>query len=131
MSLRTPLAKARNHGSAKDGVHHWWQQRLSAIILIPLTLWLVYAIAILNGQDFDSVRAWLAQPWNTVAALLLNLALFYHGQLGIQVVIEDYIHTRWLEVSLQITVKLAALVLAVMGSLAILRIAFDVAPLAA
>lgn len=131
MSLRTPLAVARNHGAAKHGVHHWWVQRLSAIILIPLTLWLLATICVASGQDFVALRAWLAQPWNTVAALLLNVMLFYHGQLGIQVVIEDYIHTRWLEVSLQILVKLGALVFSVMGTLAILRIAFNVSPLGA
>lgn len=130
MSLRSPLAKARNHGSARDGVHHWWQQRLSAILLLALSVWLVIALRTITGGDFATTRDWLALPWNTVFALLFTVSTFYHGQLGIQVVIEDYIHTRWLEVSLQILVKLSALVLTVMGCLAILRIAFGVAPLA-
>lgn len=131
MSLRNPLAVARNHGAAKDGVHHWWVQRLSALILIPLTIWLLVAICMAGEQDYEGLRAWLALPWNTVAALLLNAMLFYHGQLGVQVVIEDYIDARWLEVSLQILVKFGALVFSVMGTLAILRIAFNVAPLGA
>ncbi len=130
MSLRSPLAKARNHGSARDGVHHWWNQRLSAIVLIALTVWLVLAIEVAASGGFAASRAWLALPWNTVFAILFTLSAFYHGQLGLQVVIEDYIHTRWLEVTLQITVKLLALLLSVMGTLAILRIAFGVAPLA-
>ncbi len=130
MSLRSPLARARNHGSARDGVHHWWHQRLSAVLLVPLVIWLVAALRVAAGGDFIAAREWLALPWNTVFALLFTLTTFYHGQLGLQVVIEDYIHTRWLEVSLQVVVKLLALVLALMGSLAILRIAFGVAPLA-
>ncbi len=130
MSLRSPLAKARNHGSARDGVHHWWQQRLSAVLLMVLTLWLVFAVCVAIQGDFSATRQWLALPWNTVFALLFTITMFYHGQLGLQVVIEDYIHTRWLEVSLLIVIKLLALLFSVMGSLAILRIAFGVAPLA-
>lgn len=130
MSLRSPLARARNHGSARDGVHHWWQQRLSAVLLVALTVWLVLAIRVAVDGDFDTARAWMALPWNTVFALLFTITTFYHGQLGLQVIIEDYVHTRWLEVTLQIAVKLFALLFAVMGALAILRIAFGVAPLA-
>lgn len=130
MSIRSPLANARNHGSARDGVHHWWRQRLSAILLVALTVWLVMAICVAVQGDFTAARQWLALPWNTVFALLFTVTTFYHGQLGLQVVIEDYIHTRWLEVSLQIVIKLLALLFSVMGSLAILRIAFGVAPLA-
>ena len=129
MSLRNPLAIAKNHGSAKSGVHHWTTQRLSALLLIPLVGWLLFCICMAMSTDFATMRLWLAQPWNTVAALLLNATLFYHGQLGMQVIIEDYIHNRWLEISLQIVVKLGALILAVLGTLAILRIAFDVSPL--
>lgn len=130
MSLRSPLAKARNHGSARDGVHHWWHQRLSALLLIALSIWLVLAVQVAAAGDYAAARAWLALPWNTVFAVLFTVTTFYHGQLGLQVVIEDYVHTRWLEVSLQILVKLLALLLATMGTLAILRIAFGVAPLA-
>ncbi len=130
MSLRSPLAKARNHGSARDGVHHWWHQRLTAILLVALTVWLVMAIGVASDAGFAATREWLALPWNTVFAILFSVTAFYHGQLGLQVVIEDYIHTRWLEVSLQIAVKLLALLLSVMSTLAILRIAFGVAPLA-
>ena len=123
MSYRTSIERARNHGSAKEGVTHWWHQRLSALLLIPLTIWLIGMIGVAVGGDYETVTAWLARPWNTVAALLFTWMLFYHAQLGIQVVVEDYIHTRWLELSIQLLVKLVTLVLAVAGSLAILRVA--------
>jgi len=124
------MAGARNHGSARDGVQHWWHQRLSAVLLIPLVIWLVIALQVAVDGDFSTTRQWLALPWNTVFAILFTASTFYHGQLGMQVVIEDYVHTHWLEVGLLIVVKLFALVLALMGTVAILRIAFGVAPLA-
>jgi len=123
MSYRTALERARNHGSAREGVTHWWRQRLSALILIPLTIWLIAAIALAVSGDHATVTAWMARPWNTVAALLFTWMLFYHAQLGIQVVVEDYVHTPWLEISLQVLVKLLALVLATAGSVAILQVA--------
>ena len=123
MNYRTAIERARNHGSAGEGVSHWLQQRLSALLLIPLTLWLIGAIAVVVGGDYQYVVTWLARPWNTVAALLFTWALFYHAQLGIQVVVEDYIHTRWLELTIQLLVKLLMLILAVTGSVAILRVA--------
>jgi succinate dehydrogenase / fumarate reductase membrane anchor subunit len=93
MSMRTPLAQVRGHGSAKSGSHHWWAQRLSAIALIPLVLWLVASLAVVATADYATAVDWLRSPWNSALLILLIGAMFYHAQLGMQVVFEDYIST--------------------------------------
>jgi len=122
MSLRSPLQRARGLGSAKEGVGHWWVQRLTAIALVPLTLWFMFSIVALQPAGYDQVRAWLGQPLASIASIGLVLALFYHAQLGIQVVVEDYVHQRAAEVTLQILTKFFCFFGAVACSLAILRI---------
>jgi succinate dehydrogenase / fumarate reductase, membrane anchor subunit len=122
MSLRAPLQRVRGLGSAKEGVHHWWVQRLTAIALVPLTLWFVFAVLSLNGADYDVVRAWLAKPLPALATVALVLALFYHVQLGLQVVIEDYIHQRAVELTLQVLTKFFCFFGALAGSLAVVKI---------
>jgi succinate dehydrogenase / fumarate reductase membrane anchor subunit len=124
-AFRNPLERARNHGAAGSGVEHWWAQRFSAILLVPLTIWLVWSLAILAGADYAEARAWLGSPWNAAMALLLVGATFYHGRLGIQVVIEDYVHHRGAEVALQVLVAAAALVGALVSAVAILMVALD------
>lgn len=124
-ALRNPLERAINHGSAGSGVHHWWAQRFSAILLVPLTLWLVWTLAVLAGAEYAAARDWIAAPWNAAMAVLLVGATFYHARLGMQVVIEDYVHHRVLEVALQILVAIAALVGVVASTIAILKIAFS------
>jgi len=124
-TLRNPLERAINHGSAGSGVHHWWAQRFSAILLIPLTVWLVWTLAVLAGADYTAARDWMAAPWNAAMAMLLVGATFYHARLGMQVVIEDYVHQRALEIALQILVATVALAGAVVSMIAILRVAFS------
>ena len=92
MSLKSPIGRARGLGSAKDGLHHWWMQRISAVLLVPLSLWFVFSIACLVGSGYQTVVAWIAAPWVAVSLVIYFAALFYHSQLGVQVVIEDYIH---------------------------------------
>ncbi len=122
MNLRAPLAVARGLGSSNSGVHHWWIQRLTAVALIPLTIWFVWVGPGLLTADFDTARAFVAMPLNALLLAAFVIALFWHVQLGLQVVIEDYVHTRWLEISLQVLVKFTA-VLAVLASLlALVRI---------
>lgn len=123
-ALRNPLANAHNHGSAGDGTHHWWSQRFSAILLVPLTLWLVWALASLAGADYVAASAWLAAPWNTAMAILFVVAAFYHGRLGLQVVIEDYVHNRSIEMALHVLVAIAAIVGGLVAVIAILSVAF-------
>ena len=125
MSLRTDLARVRGLGSAKDGTAHWWAQRLTALALVPLTLWLVVSLVALAGADHAAVTAWIARP---VVAVLLTLAIvagFHHAQLGVQVVIEDYVHNEWLKLASVVAVKFAAAALGVAVVFSVLKIAFS------
>jgi succinate dehydrogenase / fumarate reductase membrane anchor subunit len=124
--LRNPLERAHNHGSAKDGVGHWWAQRLSAIFLVALTLWLVWALATLVGADHATASTFVAHPLNAVLAILFVTVAFHHGQLGLQVVIEDYVHNRTAEVFLMILVKASALFGGLLAVLAILKLTLGV-----
>ncbi|MEX0915683.1 MAG: succinate dehydrogenase, hydrophobic membrane anchor protein [Wenzhouxiangellaceae bacterium] len=124
-TLRNPLERALNHGSAGSGVEHWWAQRFSAILLVPLTLWLVWTLAVLAGADYAAARDWIGAPWNAAMAVLLVGSSFYHARLGMQVVIEDYVHHRALEVALYILVAAAAWIGAIVSTIAILKVAFS------
>ena len=124
MSLRTDLGKVRGLGSAKEGVGHWWAQRLTAIALIPLLIWFVANVVSLAGAEVIVVREWIGGPVNAVLLLSLIVAVFRHAQLGLQVVIEDYVHTGWLKLATIIVVKFAAFGLSTMSLFAVLKIAF-------
>ena len=91
--MRSPLARAIGLGSAKEGVEHWWLERVSAIALVPLTLWFVASIIAHTGSDYATFIAWLRTPLATILMVLLLISLFYHTALGLQVVIEDYVHS--------------------------------------
>jgi succinate dehydrogenase / fumarate reductase membrane anchor subunit len=123
MSLRSPLGRARGLGSAKDGVNHWVWQRLTALALVPLTLWFVISVLVYAGADYASVNAWIATPYVAVLLSLYLATLFHHSQLGLQVVIEDYVHTRWVNLSLILLVKFSHVLLAAAGIFAVLKIA--------
>ncbi|WP_291514071.1 succinate dehydrogenase, hydrophobic membrane anchor protein [Abyssibacter sp.] len=123
MSLKSPIGRARGLGSAKDGLHHWWMQRISAVLLVPLSLWFVFSIACLVGSDYQTVVAWIAAPWVAVSLVIYFAALFYHSQLGVQVVIEDYVHGPAKKLISMYLMKLAHLVLAVAAIFAVVRIA--------
>ena len=125
MSLRNPLAKARGLGSAKDGTGHWWAQRVSAIALVPLVLYVLYLLVSLAGADYATVRLTIAEPLNAVLLVLFIGTAFWHARLGLQVVIEDYIHVGWLEITLMIAVKFVYVALGVAAIIAIGRIAFS------
>jgi succinate dehydrogenase / fumarate reductase membrane anchor subunit len=94
MSLRTPLGKVRGLGSAGEGVGHWWMQRVTAIALIPLTLWFVIALLGHDLQSYEAMRGWLAQRYVAVLTILLVITTAWHTKLGVQVVIEDYVHGK-------------------------------------
>ena len=124
MSLRDPLAIARGLGSAKSGTQHWWLQRLTAVALLLLTPWFAVTALNLIGVDQSSVRQTLGQPLNASLLLAYVLAMFWHAQLGLQVVVEDYVH-GWLEMALLIFIKLATTFAALASALAIGRIVFS------
>lgn len=120
--MRSPLGYALGLGSAKDGVEHWWLERVSAVALAPLTVWLVASIVGQAGADYAALIAWLKTPLTSTLMTLLLIALFYHTALGLQVVIEDYIHSG-IKIPLLVGMRLSCVALAVAGILAIVRIA--------
>ena len=122
--MRTPLGRAIGLGSAKEGVDHWWAQRITALALVPLTLWFVIAIIELAGADRTAFVEWVRHPVPAVLLVLLLIATFYHNALGLQVVIEDYVENEALRFGLIIIIKLASVVLAVLGIFAVLKLSF-------
>jgi succinate dehydrogenase / fumarate reductase membrane anchor subunit len=120
--MRSPLGRAIGLGSAKEGVRHWWAQRLSAIALVPLALWFVVVVIELAGADRALLIDWIRHPVPAVLMALLLVATFYHGALGMQVVIEDYVENEALRLGLLIVMKLAAIVLAALGIFAVLKL---------
>lgn len=124
--MRTPLGRVRGLGSAKGGVEHWWMQRLTAVALVPLSLWFVYSMVALTGAEHASVVNWFARSRNAVLMILLVIATFHHGQLGVQVVIEDYVHSERTKLAAILIVKFAAVLLAAGCIFGIVRIAFGV-----
>jgi len=121
--LRSPVGRAIGLGSAKEGVEHWWLQRVTAVALVPLTLWFVIAVVRLSSADIDTVRDWVGRPLPAILLVLLLIATFWHASLGVQVVIEDYVHTDLAKLGLLIVVRLACFALAVAGIFAVLTMA--------
>ncbi len=124
MSLRSPIGRVLGRGSAKSGVSHWWVQRLTAVALVPLTVWFGFAVVHLPTSDYEAVRAWVASGINPVLLLLLIGALAWHSALGVQVVLEDYVHAKGLKLAALLASTLLHALLAVAGVYAVLRIAF-------
>ncbi|HET7612195.1 MAG TPA: succinate dehydrogenase, hydrophobic membrane anchor protein [Rhodanobacteraceae bacterium] len=108
--LRTPLKVARGLGSSRSGVHHWWVQRVTAVALVPLSIWFLFVLGgMLHTANFAEVVAIIAQPVHAIFLIVFTICMFWHGALGLQVIIEDYVHTRWLEVTLEIALRFGAL----------------------
>ncbi|HXC15569.1 MAG TPA: succinate dehydrogenase, hydrophobic membrane anchor protein [Stellaceae bacterium] len=125
--MRSPLGRAIGLGSAKEGVEHWLAQRITAVALVPLALWFVISLIQLVGADFDTVQDWVGRPLPAILLVLLFIATFYHAALGLQVVIEDYIHGELARLGLVILTRLACVALAVAGIVAVLTLALGVA----
>jgi succinate dehydrogenase / fumarate reductase membrane anchor subunit len=121
--MRSPLGRAVGLGSAKEGVEHWWVQRITAVALVPLSLWFVIAIIRLVGADIDTVGDWVGRPLPAILLVLLLTATFYHVALGLQVVIEDYVHAELTKLGLVVIVRLACFAFAVAGIFAVLSMA--------
>lgn len=124
MRYRTPVKRARGLGSAKDGVGHWWMQRLTALALIPLGLWFAASVIGLLGADYLVALAWLGQPYNTVLMALLLVAAFHHSWLGVQVVVEDYVHAEGVKIFTLVTLQFLHVLLGAYALYIVLRIGF-------
>ncbi len=124
MEMRSHLSQARGSGSTNSGSHHWIAERLSAIILAPLSLWFVYSVLGLIGADYYAFQEWQSAPGNVILMVMFLLAMFQHGQLGLTVVIEDYVHIEWLKNVSIATVKYASFLMCISCILTVLRVAF-------
>ena len=123
MTLRTPLRRVLGTGSAKEGVHHWWQQRLTSVALVPLTVWFVVSILALPSYDHATVAIWMHGNATALLLILLVLVATWHSQLGVRVVVEDYVHGAGLKTLILVSVTFAHVLLAAAGVFAVLKVA--------
>ena len=124
MSMQSPLGRVRGLGSAKNGTHHWWMQRVTAVALVPLVVWFAIAMIGLTSAPYETAVSWMRSPFNAIMMVLLIIATFHHMQLGLQVVIEDYVHSEGAKVVLMLGQKLISFALAIAAGFAVLKIAF-------
>jgi succinate dehydrogenase / fumarate reductase membrane anchor subunit len=121
--MRSPLGRVFGLGSAKEGVEHWWRQRMTGLALVPLVLWFVIAVIGLVGADRAAMVAWMHSPIPAMLMILLIVATFYHAALGLQVVIEDYIHGEGTRLTVLIVMRALCVLFVVRGVLAVLKLA--------
>jgi|HubBroStandDraft_4_1064222.scaffolds.fasta_scaffold261397_2 succinate dehydrogenase / fumarate reductase membrane anchor subunit len=121
--MRSPLGRVLGLGSAKEGVEHWWMQRLTAIVMVPLAIWFAIAAIGLIGADRAAMIAWMHNPMAAMLMILAIIAMFYHLALGLQVVIEDYIHSEGWKLGAIIVVRVWCFLLVLRGVLAVLKLA--------
>jgi len=120
---RTPLHQAKGWGSAKSGTGHFWWQRVTAVILALLVPYIVFLMARIAGSDHETIATIIAKPWNAIIFTVFAIAMFWHAKLGLQVVIEDYVHDRAMHLALRILLILGSLVGVLSAIYAIARIA--------
>jgi succinate dehydrogenase / fumarate reductase, membrane anchor subunit len=128
MSLRSPLRRVLGLGSAQSGVSHWWAQRLTAVALVPLSIWFVVSLLALPSLEHATVAAWISQSWTALLLIILVLVAAWHSQLGVQVVVEDYVHGTGAKTLTLVLVGFAHVLIAAAGVLAVLSVAFRAAP---
>ncbi len=123
--LRSKLAKAKGLGAAHHGVSHWWWQRLTAVALVPLTVWFLYSLlTAMLSPEVTRIAEWLSSPVNVLMIVLLLVATFAHAKLGVQVVIEDYIHAPFMKYSLLLILTLVCFTFPAAGIIAVLKLHF-------
>ena len=123
MKFRTPISQAKGLGSAKEGAHHWWMQRLTAIALVPLTLWFAFSVASKAGAGFQELHEWISNPWVAAFLLLFFAVSYYHGAIGIQVVLEDYVSAEGTRMLIIIATKFILALLGTASVIAVIKIA--------
>ena len=124
MSLRSPISRVTGLGTAKDGAGHWWSQRVTSVALVLLGMWFIASLLRMPSFGHELVTSWIAMPVNAVLLLLLIGTLVSHSQLGVQVVVEDYVHHHGLKIGTMMVLTFAHVVLAALAMFAVLRIAF-------
>ena len=124
MNLRTPMKEVRGLGDGGDGVHHWWIHRVTAIALIPLSLWFVAGVVSNVVAGYDSAVAWVSDPLVTVLLVLFIGTAFHHSMFGVQVIIGDYVHHRVAQVVALLANTFLHFLLVAVAIIAVLRIAF-------
>lgn len=122
-TLRSPLGRVRGLGSARSGTHHWWLQRVTSALLLPLTIWFALSATLLAGASYAETVAWIARPHNAVLLLATIGLSFHHFAAGMQVILEDYVNQEWLRMGAILAVKTISALLALASALAVLRIA--------
>ena len=128
MSLRSPLGRVLGTGAARSGVHHWWVQRLTSVALVPLSIWFVVSLLALPALDHATVSAWMGESSTALLLSLFVLLATWHSQLGVRVVIEDYVHTAGLKTVTLVSVTFAHVLLGAAGVFAVLRVTLGGAP---
>ena len=123
MNRRSPLGHARGLGSAKSGVEHWWAQRITAVALVPLCLWLVSRIVANAGASHQVMVDWMAHPIAAALLILVVVASAHHTQLGLRVVIEDYVHHEVYKLAAIASVQAVAITLSLIAIISVLKIA--------
>jgi succinate dehydrogenase / fumarate reductase membrane anchor subunit len=123
MSLRSPLGHARGLGSAKDGTHHFWVQRVTAVALIPLVLWFAFSVARLHAMDYAAVKWWVSYPPIAITLVLFIGTAAYHSMLGVQVVVEDYVGGEGKKIATLLLSKFLHFAVAAAAIFAVLKIA--------
>lgn len=123
-TLRSPLRRVTHLGSAKEGVHHWWAQRVSSVALTLLGLWFLIALIVNADFSYDGITQWIASPVNSVLLILFILTTVYHSKLGVQVVVEDYVSKSGAKIVVMLLINFAHAIAAALGVFAVLRIAF-------
>lgn len=128
MNLRSPLGRVLGLGAAHSGVHHWWAQRLTSLALVPLSMWFVVSLLALPSLGHATVVAWMGQSWTALPLVMFVLVAAWHSQLGVRVVVEDYVHGTGAKTLTLVIVTFAHVLLAAAGVLAVLKVAFGGRP---
>jgi len=124
MELRSQLARVRGLGASHEGAHHFWVQRISGIALVPLVIWFVLSASTVVGADLATFKAWVGTHYNPVLLILLIVTMFHHAFLGLQVIIEDYVHGEAAKLTTLILVKFAVYLIGACAVFAVIRLTF-------
>ena len=123
MSIRTPLARVRGLGTAKDGTHHWWMQRVTSIALVPLVLWFAFSMLRYSRAEYEVFQHWLSHPINAGLMVTFLFAVFYHAKLGMQVIYEDYVRPEWVMYVALLVTQFVLFLLGAISIVAVLKVA--------